>query len=213
MNNKINLVCVTVFLLFLTSVSSGDLIFKMTASKNTLAVGEEATIGIWAKAEEATGVNGLNVWQLDMVVDIGDKVAVKTAGGTAITLVAPSPMNSAGSGWLSVNSPLSGNVLGIGVTTQNTPQDSTTGVGDFSLLANVTIVALEEGTVTYNLADTGTTGFYGILRDSTYYDINLSNLEFQTGNNVFTIIPEPASLLIMAAAAGMVMRSRRNVIK
>jgi len=214
MKHKMVLFCLFIsVLLCLNSISFANLLFKMTADKYTLTVGQEATIDIWAKAEGATGLNGLDVWQLDMVVDTGNKVAVKTVGANAIiTLIAPAPMYPL-SGWTSVNSLLSGNVLGIRAYTLTTPQNSTTGVGNFSLLAEITIVALNEGTVTYNLISAGTTGFYGMLADSTYYDVGNAApyaAVFQQGNNVFTVAPEPASIMIMTVMAGLALRSRRR---
>lgn len=209
-NNKASFVfLVILLLLFFNGASSASLVFRMTATDNTLIVGQEATIGIWAYAEEAAGLNGLNVWQFDMVVDTSNVIAVKTDGGTAIDLIAPSPMDETMPGWSSVNSLLSGNVLELGAVTLDSPQDSDTGVGDFSLLAEITIVAIGQGQATYDLIDNGTAGFYGILRDGGYYDINIANLEFRPGSNVFTVIPEPASLVIMAIMTGFALRSRR----
>jgi len=210
MKKKLRIVCLGIFLSFsINTVSSADLIFVMTATKNVLAVGEEATIGIWAYAEEAAGLNGLNVWQLDMVVDVDGVVEVKTTPSTEISLIAPAPYDTDASGWDSVNSPLSGNVLELGMSTLVYAQDSDTGVGDFSLLAEITIKGIGAGQVTYNLIDNGTMGFYGILRDGEYYDINNGNLEFRPGNNVFTVAPEPSCLILLATMAGFALRSRK----
>ncbi len=210
MNSKLKFICFVAFILhFFNAVSSADLLFQITATKNTLTPGEEATISIWARIEEevATG-NGLNAWQLDMVVDTSGVVQAD-----ANILIAPTPI-AAGSGWLSSNVDSTGNVYGLGVFTPG-PTYSDTGIGDFSLLAQVTIEAI--GTagqqVTYILTDyTETTGFWGSLPDDesgpsyNYPD----NVQFLPGNNVFTIVPEPSSLLIMAFMAGFALRSHKR---
>jgi hypothetical protein len=109
-------------------------------------------------------------------------------------------------------------VLGLGATLATTPDDSDTGVGGFTLLVEVTIEGIAPGTVEYNLVDALELGggFYGVLRDyfeegpaGNYYDIMDGNLQFVSGNNVFTVVPEPGSLLIMAFITGLALRNRR----
>jgi len=210
------IVLLGVLVAFLVVPCSANLVFQMTATQNALQVGQEATIGIWAKADEASGLNGLNVWQLDMVTNLDGVVEVKTAPDPVISLIAPAPYDATGSGWGSVNSPSSGNVLELGMSTVNNGQDSDTGVGVLSLLAEITIVAIGNvgDEVTYDLIDNGTLGFYGILKDGTYYDIGMGNLSFDSSNNnnVFTIVaPEPGSLTILAVMSGLAMRRRRQL--
>ncbi|MGA1979737.1 MAG: PEP-CTERM sorting domain-containing protein [Sedimentisphaerales bacterium] len=228
MNSKLKLICfATLVLLFFNAVSSADLLFQMTATKNTLAVGEEVTIGIWANIEEqTTGLNGLNLWQLDMVADVPSVVKVKTDGtksGTEINFIAPSPRDLDGTGWTSINKDLDanvfeGNVLGLGATIASMPDDSDTGVGGFTLLVEVTIEGIAPGTVEYNLVDALGVGggFYGVLRDyfeegptGNYYDIMDGNLRFVSGNNVFTVVPEPASVVLFAIASAFALRRRK----
>lgn len=209
--------CVYVFAIFLllllsNSVSFADLLLKITANDYELNIGEEATIQILGKSELAIGLNGLNVWQLDMFVNNGGIVEVKTADGSAATaeinLVAPTPIAVPGSGWQEVNADLSGNVLGLGVSTPG-PYDSATGVGDYSLLAEVTIVGIAVGQTTYTLGDADTPpyslGFYGMLKDATNEDGS-----FVQGNNVFTVVPEPTSLLIISGLAALALRKRKT---
>lgn len=214
MNSKSKTVCfAALFLLFFNSVSSADLLFKITADKYNLTPSEEATISIWAYIEETVDpCNGLNVWQLDMIVDTDSVVQVNDDP----VLIAPTPIDPT-SGWLSLNADLTGNIYGLGVLTPG-PTDSETGIGDFSLLAQVTIQAI--GTpgqqVTYQLTDDGHGGFFGALRDDissipplpSY--IYPDNVQFVPGNNVFTIVPEPTSLMIMAFLTGLALRNRRN---
>jgi hypothetical protein len=210
MNSKLKLTCFVVFvLLFFNAVSSADLVFQMTADKYTLTSGEEATISIWAKIEEEVQPGyGLNAWQLDMVADTSGVVQAD-----ANLLIAPTPIDD-GSGWLSSNVDSTGNVYGLGVFTSGGSKLSDTGIGGFSLLAQVTIEAI--GTagqqVTYELTDyTGTTGFWGALRNDTSGPsyVYPDNVQFLSGNNVFTIVPEPTSLLLMTLSAGLALRGRR----
>ncbi|MDD5065087.1 MAG: hypothetical protein PHQ35_10085 [Phycisphaerae bacterium] len=211
MNSKSKLVCfATLVLLFFNAVSSANLLFQITADKNTLAFGEEATISIWAHIEEEVEAgNGLNVWQLDMVVDTDGVVQVNADP----VLIAPTPI-AAGSGWSSLNADKNGNIYALGVFTPG-PTDSNTGIGGFSLLAQVTIEAIGNvgEQVTYELTDyTHTTGFFGVLRDDEGMPSYMypDNIQFLPGNNVFTIVaPEPGSLLIMAVITGLAFRSRR----
>jgi len=207
--SKLKLVCFAVLALhFFNAVSFANLLFQMTATQNTLTVGEEATIGIWANIEEEpNGLNGLNLWQLDMVADVPDVVKVKTDGtipGTEIDFIAPSPQDPDGTGWASVNQDLDtnvfeGNVLGLGATLATMPDDSDTGVGGYTLLVEVTIEGIASGTVEYDLVE----------EEGNYYDIMDGNLQFVPGNNVFTVVPEPGSLLIMALMAGLALKSRK----
>lgn len=208
-NSKLKLICcATLVLLFFNAVSFADLLFKITSDKNTFAFGEEATISIWAHIEEPVPAGyGLNAWQLDMVADNDGVVQVNTDP----VLIAPTPIDS-GSGWSSLNIGSTGNVYGLGVFTPG-PTSSNTGIGGFSLLAQVTIEAITTaGQVTYELTDfTGTTGFWGALRNDTSGPsyVYPDNVQFIPGNNVFTIVPEPCSLLIMTFMAGLTLRSHK----
>jgi hypothetical protein len=210
MNSKSKFICfATLVLLFFNAVSSANLVFQMTATKNTLVHGEQATISIWAHIEETVPSGyGLNAWQLDMVTNTSGVVQVSTDP----LLIAPTPITT-GPKWSSLNADSTGNVYGLGTYTSG-PTASNTGIGGFSLLAQVTIEAI--GTagqqVTYALTDyTGTTGFWGALRNDQGMPsyIYPDNVQFLQGNNVFRIVPEPASLLIMTFLTGLALRNRR----
>ena len=182
------------------SAEAGMLKFKMTADKTELALGETATVSIWGWADDAlaTGVNGLNVWQLDMVPDQSGVVSV-----TGVTILQPNPRES-GLGYFSINSPAEGTVGGLGAVSLNNPQDSTVGVGGYTELARVELEMLvETGAVTYELSNS-----YGILRDGTYFGAG----EFDVaGSDVtFTSIPEPASLSMALGAMGLLCRHWRR---
>ena len=211
MNSTLKIICVVALpILFFNAVSSAALLFKITATKNNLTIGEEATISIWAHIEEAIEEGyGLNAWQLDMVVNTNSVVQVSANP----VLIAPTPIDPS-SGWMSLNAGKTGNVYGLGVFTSG-PQPSNTGIGDFSLLAQVNIKAIGAvgNQVMYELTDyTQTTGFWGALRGDTMNPsyVYPNNIQFLPGNNVFTIVPEPGSLLIMVFMAGFALRSRKT---
>jgi hypothetical protein len=210
MNSKLKLICFAALAFhFFNAVSFADLLFQMSATKNTLAIGEEATISIWAYIEEELEEGyGLNAWQLDMVVDTDSVVRVSADP----CLIAPTPKDPL-SGWSSLNADSTGNVYGLGVFTEGRTY-SDTGIGGFSLLAQITIEAIGAvgEQVTYELTDyTQTTGFWGALRDDEMMPsyVYPDNVQFLPGNNVFTVVPEPGSLLIMAFMAGFALRSRK----
>ncbi|MFH1616830.1 MAG: hypothetical protein ABIG61_17320 [Planctomycetota bacterium] len=198
---------------------SADLFFRMEADKTIIHMGEEVTVRILAYASETVPGNGLNVWQLDMDVapEYNGVIAVQTdASGTAmIDLIAPVPYDAQASGWdhSSVNSLVSGNLRQLGVSTLTAPQVSDTAVGGYSVLAEVTIVGVVSGTAVCNLTNhlLGL-GFYGILADGTYYDVTSGNLHFDAANsdNVFTVMPEPGSFLLLTSLGAVILRCRKK---
>jgi hypothetical protein len=92
------------------------------------------------------------------------------------------------------------------------------GVGGFTLLANITIQAVGAGEVTYDLTG-DTAGFYVWLRDyfvtgptGNEYDATFDapyKAVFQPGDNVFTVVPEPGSFVLLATMAGLALRRWR----
>jgi hypothetical protein len=201
---KFQIFCVVTSLLLFCSVACADLLLKMDSTKYSIGVGEEAVISIYGMAEQATGMNGLNSWNLDMVVSSGGIVEV-----SQVARVAPSPWDSSMPLYLSLNTEdggSSGDVIGLGVATQSFPQSSTTGVGQYDKLAEITIVGLAAGQVTYTLGDFGSMGFEGYLGDYTNEPGS-----FVEGNNVITVfVPEPCTLLLMSVTALVGLRSRRR---
>lgn len=216
MNGRVKPVYVVLVILLLfssSSISSADLIFKITADKYALTVGEEAVISIWAKIEEAQPEgNGLNGFALDMIT-LTDGV-VQVSEDPVFIEPEPGFWDSGLTDWDSYNVDSTGNVYGLHAATSGST-DSNLGItGQFDELARVTIEAI--GTpgqqVTYDLTDfTLTYGFMGFLRDDAGGPSYIwpGNVQFQGGNNVFTIVPEPGSLGIMAIMAGFALRRRK----
>ena len=199
-----SILLIVLVLLFFNNISSANLVFQMTASDTTLVLGEPATIGIWAEAEEAVGMNGINIWQLDLVVDFDNVIMV-----TDVDVLEPAPLDPFLPEYVSINTDFNGNVYGLGGGLDGAYDDSSVGVGGLTLLANITIEAIGVGVAEYEFTDIGSTGFYAYLRDQDYYDIDLNNIDILPGNTIFMVTPEPASLVIMAVMAGMALRSRK----
>ncbi len=200
---KFQVFCVAMSLLLLCGAASADLLLKMDSTKYTIGIGEEAVISIYGMAEQATGTNGLNSWNLDMVVDGGGVVEV-----SGVTRVAPSPWDGSMPLYLSINNGNSGDVTGLGIVTKEFPQDSDTGVGKYDKLAEITIVGLAVGEVTYTLGDFGGMGFEGYLGDST---CTCEPGSFVEENNIITVcVPEPCTLLLMSIMAAAGLRGKRR---
>ena len=204
-------IIVSLLLLF-NSTSFANVIFKITADSSTIPLGQPAILSIWADVEEeATGLNGINVWQLDMVVNTGGIVSA-----TNVNLIAPTPMDAGSGGSMTFDTDLTGNIYEMGAATTGSV-DSSTGVPGFSLLAEVTIEAIGVGTVEYRLVDRlgAGSGFYAILREGEYYDADLDPPEKAVSENefyAFTVVPEPVSLLLFSGAA-IALRSRKLLRK
>lgn len=174
--------------LLINSLSSADLMFKMSADKDTLNVGETAVINISAKIKGskkwADQYNGINVWQLDMVSDSNDVIEA-----TTVTIFEPADLASFIPAYQALNLATDGSVIGLGGGIEPWPFDSQVAVGGWTLMAQVTIKAVGPGVVTYDLIDSGMGGgFYAYLRDDTAFnpptfDYNLNNINYGGNNN------------------------------
>ncbi|HOK66282.1 MAG TPA: PEP-CTERM sorting domain-containing protein [Anaerohalosphaeraceae bacterium] len=195
------------FAFIFTSSSFGALSFKMTADKTTLTVGQTTKVSLFAYAEEAAGMNGLNSWQLSAFVS-----------GTGMLKVVPGSLNvikpfAADVLTAGINSP-SGAIRDLSMTSVNAGIDSSLGVGGYQKIAEFTVEALGAGQVVYTLGDGGG-GFGGILRD--YNPLNPATWGNMLGGvfneaesqRVFTIVPEPASLVLLGSMGLMVLKARR----
>ena len=223
-----------IILLFLCSMSFAELdtslVFKMTADKTDLLPGEQTTVRIWAWIYDPAGVqlpdNGLEAWQTDLSVD--NTGVIQILGG--INFVAPDPAP----GWStwdagSVNSPITGEIRQVQTVQQVWGAPSYTGVGvdndidnqlNYSEIFNFTIEALSTATLgsqaTYTLMNDGGGLFFGYLTDGTSFDnddvLAYGGVYFyDTGSeNIFTIIPEPASIVLLTTAAAFALRRRKR---
>jgi hypothetical protein len=233
MNSKSKLICfATLVLLSFNAVSSAGLSFKMTSEQGDLGdsitglvIGEKVNVHVFAWVDDvrAEPDNGLDTWQMDMDVDNTGVIQITKTGDVAnINLIAPDP-DTYWSGWDddSVNnegSPYFGATGEVREVTviQNTPgTPSYTGVGGYSEIFSFQIEAIGLGTATYTLKKNFPEGlFLGILvNDIEFdYDINPDSVYFDAAGSehVFTVVPEPASLLIMAFMAGLALRSRKK---
>jgi len=193
----------SVFLL-IGGLSYANLFVKMTAEKTNLLVDEEITVTLhaWADSATATGQNGLNSWQLDVLVNLGSVVEV-----TGVQFLAPSPWSNQDTGYTSLNSPLAGQIKYLHLMTQALPQNSTAGVGGYTPVASFNIKAIGQlgQSVSYTIPKGD--DFLGILADGeTVLDGIFDSANSQT---VFTIVPEPSSLLIFSGL-GIIRVFRRS---
>lgn len=203
---KMKVVLAMSLILWLSSLSSADLLFKMTADKTDLLPGEQVTITLHAFAEspQATGANGLNGWNLDVLVDTGSAVEVVVG---SVVFLAPSP--SLFTGYNSINSP-NGEIEYLNLVTMFN-QGSNTSVDGYSAIAafDIKAIGLEGQSVTYTLGRDlgGATEFDGYLADGTRLQ---GVFDIANSQNVFTIVPEPSSLLILSGltAIGFFRRKR-----
>jgi hypothetical protein len=162
---------------------------KMVAAKTELAVDETATVQIWGYADSATGINGLNGWQMTLDIPSSQNGIISVVPNS-IHLIAPTPPLPFGN--IVINDQTSGRITGFGLSL-NGRQDSSTGVLKYDLLADFTIKGLAPGTATYTAKGPP---FNGWLKEGT--STLTGRFESTLSNNVFTVIaPEPASLILL----------------
>ena len=185
------------------SVCQADLLFKMEASTNELLPGGTATVTVSAFVDDAaaSATNGLNYWSLSAIVNATGVVEVVDG---SIQILGPTPTGSFSIAWTDLNQSGAGGTGSIdylNVESAGGVVATDTGFGGYSAIVQFEIEAIGavDDTVTYTLGDTN--AFGGILADFTFFDeFSMGNVQFEdaNGQNVFTIVPEPASLLILS---------------
>ena len=183
---------------------SANLIVKMTSDNTTLGIGETALVKVWAWADDpcAIGDNGLVLWQMDVDVDIAGILDV-----TDHQFVNPDPGDIFDSVW--DYNPGTGDFEAYALKDDDTT--STIGVGDFTEIYNFEITALAAGTVEYTIGNTLGGSFVGELVDYTYFDYDLGTAVFDAANsdNIFTVMPEPATISLFGLMGIFVLRRRK----
>jgi hypothetical protein len=203
--------------LFSTSVYA-NVVFKLTVAQSELLLNEATTISVWANVEEqSSGLNGINTWQCDLVTGLSQGGIVQV---TDVSIIAPSPRDTGVDPYSSINTPQVGDVIGLGASPASPGSDSALGVGQFSHLADITVMAQNTGIVEYSITSASSTGFYAWLKD--YYRNGPSGNEydstfaqpykavFQSGNNAITVVPEPATILLLGVSS--LLLKRRNTL-
>jgi hypothetical protein len=231
MNSKLKLTCLaTLVLLFFNAVSSAlvnpTLVFKMTADKTALSPDEQTVVHVWAWIYSPTGIdepnNGLDTWQLDLSVDTTGVVEILSLNALAPN---PNPAYFPPYNVASLNNPITGEVRGVAVIQLEVGAPSFTGVGvdddidnpaNYSEICNFTIRAFgaPSTSAAYTIMNEGT-GWFGILTDGTELDNDSITADGDTyfyasgSDHVFTIIPEPATVVLFATAAAFALRRRK----
>jgi hypothetical protein len=202
------------------------LVFKMTADKTALLPGEQTAVHIWAWIYTPDGMekpnNGLDTWQLDLSVNNNNVISI-----TSLTVLAPNPSTSYPPYQISsLNNPITGEVRSVAVVQKVYGAPSLTGVGmddnidnqdNYTEICQFMIQAMltpESSSATYTIMNEGTQWF-GYLADGTLFDnddisANGGTFFYAAGSdNEFTIIPEPASMVLLATAAAFALRRRK----
>jgi len=220
-------------LLCLSSVSVAaltdpTLVFKMTADKTSLMPSEQTTMHVWAWIYTPAGVEkpnkGLDTWQLDLSVNNNNVISI-----TSLTVLAPNPSTSYPAYQSSsLNNPLTGEVRSVAVIQKVAGASSMTGIGadnnidnsaNYSEICRFTVQATQTplaSSAAYTIMNEGS-GWFAYLADSagTLFDNSDSSAYggtyfYATGSqNVITIIPEPASMVLLATTAAFVLRRRK----
>jgi hypothetical protein len=201
MKKSIVVFCVMA-LVCLSVSSSAALVFKITSDQTSLTVGQTTTMHLWGWANDphAVGQNGLNSWQLSALANITGVVEVVSG---SVVFVAPSPWspNSSDTGFTSINTPSTGTINYLRLITNDLPQDSMVGVGGYTEIARLNIKAIGAvgSSVTYTL---GGSNFGGNLRDfiPTFDESYILSGSFNANDSqhVFTIVPEPSTLILLS---------------
>jgi hypothetical protein len=233
MNSKLKLIIylAILVLLFFNAVSSATLVdptlvFKMTADKTALSQDEQTVVHIWAWIYSPTGIeqpdNGLDTWQLDLSVDNTGVIEIES-----LSVLAPNPNPAYFPPYnvASLNNPITGEVRGVAAIQLVVGAPSLTGVGvdndidnpaNYSEICNFTIQAIgaPSASATYTIMNEGT-GWFGYLADGTLFDNTDITADGDTyfydsgSDHVFTIIPEPATVVLFAIASVFALRRRK----
>ncbi len=215
------------------ALTEPTLVFKMTADDTTLVPGEQTTVHLWAWIYTPTGIEkpdkGLDTWQLDLSVDNTNVIQIVSG---SIHTVAPSPRWTGIDEYQasSLNNPITGEVRGVTVVQDVAGAASTTGVGDdddidnpdnYTEICYFTIQAMltpESSSATYTIMDEGG-GWFGLLADDVLDPTIFDNSDPEAyggtyfyadgSDHVFTIVPEPASMLLFITASAFALRRRK----
>ena len=215
------------------TLTDPTLVFKMTADKTSLMPGETTNVYIWAWIYTPAGIEkpnkGLDTWQLDLSVDNTNVIQIVS---NSIHTLTPSPRYTGVPEYQlsSLNNPITGEVRSVSVVQLVPGAASTTGVGvdnnidnlgNYSEICSFAIKAALNpmaSSATYTIMDEGN-GWFGMLADSVSDPTTFDNSDsiayggtyfYAAGSqHVFTIIPEPASMVLLATAAAFALRRRK----
>ncbi|MBN1796389.1 MAG: hypothetical protein JW804_06935 [Sedimentisphaerales bacterium] len=218
-HNAIFLLISLLVLITFTATASDELIFRMSADDYQLtSIGDTTTVYLEAYIDGseswADKLNGINLWQLDLEVDVDNVIEV--VAGTFVYLE-PYEVDLANSGYLGINTAAGGKTgnihsLHAGIKDWG---DSDAGIEFYTVFVQFDIRAIGEGTTEYSMDNFSGLGWKASLRDDTpfgdpSYSDSLGNTLFTDENNQFTVIPEPCSLLMLSLMSITGLRIRRR---
>ena len=204
---KKTLFCV-LSLLIVCSISHADLLFRMNAPTTDLVLGgDSVTVTISAQVEDATALagDGLFAWSLKAIVDSGG--IVDLVGADLDPAVWEADDSSA------VPGALSGSVDMVAIGVDN----ASSSIGTDGLYTSIATFEIQAAagatagqTVTYLLG--GGDDFWGLDIDNIDYNETNGNITFEAGesNSVFTIVPEPATLVLLGLGSLVVAYRRKK---
>lgn len=206
------LLCGIFFLFIFSGISLGNVVFLMkfdsaVGGQKTLEVGQEAVMQIFAKFDTPRQAgNGIVSWEMDLLLDVAEAgpVGIKTQSGQAAVNIHAPNQDVLSSGLLFPNSPVVGAGEGLGVF--SVMPSSNVGVGqDFQLIAEVTLVALEIGTVTYEL------GNFSVGAKNGSGNENVDGIfDDEMSDATVVVVPEPSSLMLLAGLSTLFVRRKQS---
>ena len=204
--------------LFLCSLSHANFVLKLvTDDPTTLTVGDTATLEVWGWVDHvaATGTNGLADWQISVVTDVSGVIRINQVNAP----LQPDPVDQLNSDVWDINAGTTGSFAAWAFIMEvpGTPVVSSAGIGtgdgDITNAANYTklitfqIEAIGIGTAEYSFSKM----IGDLVNFDTQFRIENGNAEFYTegSDNVITVVPEPATMILLGLGSLITMRKRR----
>ena len=203
-------------MLLFCSSSFGSLAhFYVNVADPVIPIGGETNVEIWVWAEGAQADGGIILWGVDVVLPEADDGIVQLSTNLPnLTFIEPVAGFYSTTGALDTDNPWSGTVKHLSAESSQPISPLGVGLGhlgdvndlsNYTKIAEVKIEGLSVGTAHYSLGLDYAGDFLAALTDLTWLD---GVCESQLGQTSVTVVPEPATLL-MLGLAGMCLRKRK----